>query len=394
MGDILKTGSVLLVTCMFLLYVNQVVRQYAEGLTTFALNQADTGTVPMPAMTACFENPLKPSLLIAYNTSPVFFEVPTQQSSGIPMNQSVKDIYEKASYLLGRDWNISINEYPSDKYLTLTTGLNNLAYSKNRSLPLEVIEMKTMSKGTCLVVVPRAEIEALTVFAFTFAFDENLNGDLPESVKIYLTPPEAYLGYAIGAMLDYNPYKNTIPLGKFETVALKLTEWFYYPGKGLCQNYPGSDSVYECIARKAWAKMKLLDPKACALTTHQSFFGLGVDFCKTRSDEDQNYDIQRKGMEEGMKACKIPCFKAEYDGDVLESQKMENTSRVELYIMMGTSTKKINIEHLVYDSLGMLGSLGGSLALFVGGSLLDFLLAIIDIVRRKRILKLSRINKN
>ena len=123
MVDFLKTASVLLLTCLFLFYVKEVVQQYAQGLTTFALKQVDTGSVPLPAMTICFDKLLKPSVLKPSDTDPEFFEVPTLYSSGIPMNASMKNIYEKASYLLGRDWNITVSHmYPSDHNLTLALG--------------------------------------------------------------------------------------------------------------------------------------------------------------------------------------------------------------------------------------------------------------------------------
>lgn len=122
MADFLKTACVLLLTCLFLVYVKQVFEQYAAGLTTFSLKQSDTGKVPMPAMTICLDPLLKKSVMKEYNTNPAFFEVPKLVTADIPMNESLTDVYAKASYLLGRDWNITIGHYPSGHNRTLTLG--------------------------------------------------------------------------------------------------------------------------------------------------------------------------------------------------------------------------------------------------------------------------------
>ena len=65
-----------------------------------------------------------------------------------------------------------------------------------------------------------------------------------------------------------------------------------------------------------------------------------------------------------------------------EFEKKNNISDFYLMIEMG-SNREIHIEYLIYDTLSLIGTIGGTLGLFVGFSFYDFLAMIIHFVFKK-----------
>ena len=57
--------------------------------------------------------------------------------------------------------------------------------------------------------------------------------------------------------------------------------------------------------------------------------------------------------------------------------------QVQVDVLFTVTTEKwVHMEYLIYDGIGMFGSIGGSLGLFVGFSLFDSLCMILDFVLR------------
>ena len=69
---------------------------------------------------------------------------------------------------------------------------------------------------------------------------------------------------------------------------------------------------------------------------------------------------------------------------VTKAKNIYPMGQVQLDVLFGVLPEKIHQkEYLIYDGIGMFGSIGGSLGLFVGFSLFDSLCFIMDFVYRK-----------
>ena len=60
--------------------------------------------------------------------------------------------------------------------------------------------------------------------------------------------------------------------------------------------------------------------------------------------------------------------------------KYYSTSDIEFYWMFPSTIIKVHNEYLIYDMTGLIGSIGGSLGLFVGFSFRDFFSYFIGLV--------------
>lgn len=79
------------------------------------------------------------------------------------------------------------------------------------------------------------------------------------------------------------------------------------------------------------------------------------------------------------KQCKIRG--SNLDVGVIKTKHIHPMGQVQLDVLLRvTPDKKNQMEYLIYDGIGMFGSIGGSLGLFVGFSLFDSICFLLDYV--------------
>ena len=80
-----------------------------------------------------------------------------------------------------------------------------------------------------------------------------------------------------------------------------------------------------------------------------------------------------------LKQCKIKG--SNLDVGVMKAKNIFPMGQVQVDVLFTVTTEKwVHMEYLIYDGIGMFGSIGGSLGLFVGFSLYDSICLIIDSV--------------
>ena len=73
----------------------------------------------------------------------------------------------------------------------------------------------------------------------------------------------------------------------------------------------------------------------------------------------------------------------QYKGSIASYDTTWNNTNAEICSSFTAPTVIVSEEYLIYDSVGMIGSVGGSLGLFLGFSFLGLLSDLIDFVQRK-----------
>ena len=90
--------------------------------------------------------------------------------------------------------------------------------------------------------------------------------------------------------------------------------------------------------------------------------------------------------------CPINCTTIEYTGrPTLKQQKSDKDAEVkkeklheyQWSFMMASSKTQVYQEYVVYDAMGLVGNIGGTLGLFLGFSFRDFILMSIDYLRNR-----------
>ena len=84
--------------------------------------------------------------------------------------------------------------------------------------------------------------------------------------------------------------------------------------------------------------------------------------------------------------CRIQCTRFEYNGKdiAIDSDKFQtgnNSATLALYY--GSDSRTVLKEYWIYDEIGLIGNLGGSLGLIMGFSVFGFISDILDVIQRK-----------
>ena len=107
-------------------------------------------------------------------------------------------------------------------------------------------------------------------------------------------------------------------------------------------------------------------------------------------NQPQVNDMITKLAPESLKSCTIKTPKVK---DAIEEVHVEDDVEDEftfiIYVEIG-ATRERQIEYLIYDTLSVVGTVGGTLGLFVGFSFYDFICMIIDLVFDKLSPKLQK----
>ena len=73
----------------------------------------------------------------------------------------------------------------------------------------------------------------------------------------------------------------------------------------------------------------------------------------------------------------------QYKGRIQSYERTWNNTNAEIFFSFNTPTTMIIEEYLLYDFVGILGSVGGSLGLFLGFSFLGLFSELIDLLQSK-----------
>ena len=91
------------------------------------------------------------------------------------------------------------------------------------------------------------------------------------------------------------------------------------------------------------------------------------------------YDILAPLGHESLKSCTVknPKIKLAYKTEVDNVEDVEDKFNFKIGVEIG-ATRERQVEYFIYDTLSMIGTIGGALGLFVGFSFYDFICMIID----------------
>ena len=147
---------------------------------------------------------------------------------------------------------------------------------------------------------------------------------------------------------------------------------------------------FKCLATRFAESDEFKCPKKCVSLINLSMMEAidhNVPICETDTEHYCMVGPEAIGTFMKLKSsCKKQC---ENKGSKLEIKKSEYAYPFQLGDMQKTVELRIlpeivyNKEYLIYDDIGMFGSIGGSLGLFLGFSLFDTLCMIVDFILRK-----------
>ena len=129
--------------------------------------------------------------------------------------------------------------------------------------------------------------------------------------------------------------------------------------------------------------------KKCITNRYRSVFDMysntSLQKCKTEAESIQNYIAMTKCYfsENTTNNCLDPCNIDIYTENSYIIERMNDKRNMTLIIKYESMAINVSEEYLVYDFANFIGTLGGSLGLFIGFSYTGFIGNIIDILFEK-----------
>ena len=329
-----------------------------------AIKQRSDIRTELPTTVLCFDPTAKKSILREHNISMYeFSNMHNKQRYPRPW----LDFYKKVHFRLGTDFYINIRDHPA-----LAIGSN---YINELNLTVNVEELFTFWFGFCYKIsLSMVEIDVL-IFNLIFDF-KVVQSDLPD-IEIILTSENNAFGVIASTWIFGNEFKivvNEDQSSGFKIKATKKTSLGIHNNCTLnvtknCLHEVISNSVYEC-------------DKICFPIIFSGMDSYDIPLCGSIEDyECMRWQMNKYLRYEASNICGTPCSIMEYVGKKSFGYKFYDNPYRNYYewrYLFDSRMIDVHEEYLVYDSTGFIGSVGGTLGLFIGFSFREIVNLIIE----------------
>jgi hypothetical protein len=396
-GDIIRKGALAILSLsalvFFGLHVREVIEKVLEQRTTFSNNQESHKTLYPPAITLCpgqIYNIVKRRELFNLTSDPFSLTYPLKNK-----NMSVFDQYREFAYILDKDFTIQW-QLSSNMFLNLSLGINKIENEpKYGNFEVDIEELFTLSSGLCYVVSAYNKMDE-TILSFIGLFLDYLVPDkeLPTSLNGFLAPKQDYPGVMYKSWKGSMPFAFEVPLGSSNMLSITKQSWLYYQNKNdrECVEYPEEQTCahyYSTVMIQTALEQSKCEP-FCVNVKTKALFDIAnmtdtIMECRTPEEDLCMYYalVSPKAIASAEVECKTPCQVTQYKTEVTRHADVFPKSRAYIGLVYRTTSVTINEEYLVYDFSSFIGSVGGSLGLFIGFSYFDFGNVIIKAFWRK-----------
>ena len=366
--NVLKKYRKLIIQCILYLillvvfvnfYLIDEIVNYAKGSTTLSSRTENVEYLEAPYMTLCLQPPFKPSMLLKH---------------GLPQNtKNIKDLYKTLKRVQKEERIMTIYENLSYKYeKDFNVRLERLEVLKNGSKLAEQIDFEIQiivtQSGLCHLIKYNMNVsindDMIRLHYSSKAFDY----DTPEYAKILLSSPHGWHGIVLDDWPFFDPTILKIPIEKLQaqrwTTKVSQTDYQYMTGT---INF--EQCLLEQIARNS----------VCKTNCYPLVFNFLPNFTLCHSEElSCMFNLlvnKRKYRYECLRAKK----NIQYKASIYPSFKLNsNGSDFTFVLHFDKGTKDIKEEVLIITTGSFIGSVGGSLGLFLGFSFFTYLSGIID----------------
>ena len=360
--------SFILVVIFFAVYVTDVWQKYKSEVTTFNTKRNSIEFHTWPSLTICIANAFKSKVLkekVGTARKAIF----VQDGLHSMNNTSVWDLFFEAAYKLDQDFVLNRVEN-SKKGLRLVK----LKVGDNNGLIVE--EMPTMKRGLCYNII---HLEAALIGSEKISIGvEPLNNtltdpdDQPSSVNIFLTSVNTRYNVIKHHWPFVSPFTTQKNFKFRRLVNLQIHEikWKFYKGNPDCIQGCGPEQcLNENVLLSATCKVKCLPVVLLGFYRNSS-----LAKCHSSADNDcmfKHFEAYYKSSE--YEACEKPESDTQFLVDENDSYFLDMPNPKDaVYINMEHPEDKETVkqEIRIYDEASLIGSLGGTLGLFIGFSFL------------------------
>ena len=335
----------------------QVFEQYSEKLTNTAKITERAETIEVPTFTIC--TGWKESIMEKYNIGLINFMVPPDNDTNLP--STVKDLFAETTYKLSEDFSISISGDLS-KPKPLEVGKNEIKEG-GVIRRFQVKESPSIYNGMCYIIIPDEILMRPFHDTLAISIARNLTDGNDEISKLFI-------------QISSNDTFNTINFKTSTIVNEVMEEEFVSNDTYMNIDYKleSTEFIKDCTESsffKCWAEQiaetkEFNCTKKCVPVVFRSImeiFDHDIPECFDNSEEYCMLGIEGyKKIQILISTCLKQCENkaSRLDINKVKSKPIYKQGQVQLDIYFKVSPEKITYkEYLIYDAVGMFGSIGG-----------------------------------
>ena len=334
-------------------YLIDEIVNYTKGGTTLSSRTENVEYLEAPYMTLCLQPPFKPSMLLKHG-------LPEDTKNGYDLFVAFQgmemEIYEDLTYEFKKDFDIKLEVlkngdksaeqiyFETQKVVTHRNGLCHLIqYNFNASTNDDKIRLYFSYKG--------------------------LYSDTPESANVLLSSPHGWHGIVVDDWPLFDPTILKIPIERQQvqrawTTKVSQTDYHYMTG---------TTDFEQCLLEQ------ITRHSLCKTNCYPLLFNFLPNYTLCNSEEmNCMYNLlaeKRKYRYE----CLCEKKNIQYKASIYPSYKLNTTTTDFAFVFyFDKGTKDIKEEILIITTGSFIGSVGGSLGLFLGFSFFTYLSGIIE----------------
>ena len=208
--------------------------------------------------------------------------------------------------------------------------------------------------------------------------------DLP-MLTIYFTSEQNAYGIMFSEWMDGEVLEFNIENNAYEEISLRPERYIFLKAKSKCFD----ESFYECFGSKFLSnnfngcKTKCLpyDNFLLNATYEEKQYAT----CQTHEELECSIEIAKSVFANitETNVCLKSCSILQYSGKVQYKETHDDEHSVELkYRFANPKSVKVHEEYLIYDGIGLIGSVGGTLGMFIGFSFTGVVTSFINFIKK------------
>jgi hypothetical protein len=367
----------------FVFSVHGVIGKFFEHQTTMSISQQPPQPLKPPAITFCpaegFDT-IKMLDKFSMKAGSKFLNVDPNNEK--IQNVSLVKVFKDSSYVIGSQISIKIVD-PMLKEgslgNSLKLGANMIQTPENETYEIQIYEMFTYYQGLC----------------YTMMMDKYMSHDQEDIILIFIEYGNfSSSPFPIEMELAEEVDRFDLITGEYELsspVRLKANLGSWYKVQGSIErrksmrdcDFETQDTIAICKGKHFIHQIEALKncPKKCVPVQLTNFKHLTKDIKDIcTSIEDHNCNTKAKANNPQGK-CIPPCDRSQYKAVIQETKSVlldyqNNTFAIQFNYQNNRIT--VHEEVLLFDFWTMVGTVGGSLGLFIGFSYFDFGVALLD----------------
>ena len=252
-------------------------------------------------------------------------------------------------------------------------------YSQKYHEIVYVSDMKTAYSGRCYIInTVTKEVKKGDFRYITVKFHDETKS--APQMQVYFTSRANAFGILANMWVEGEVWEVAINKNTYKRIALTPEKYVYLQDKS--KSECDTVSFYECFINEIWKNKFKGCPKRCSpipIPKHHEF-----EVCKQEVESTCAFHVIHNlfGNVTATGKCKKSCTTIQYSGKVLYEKLWEENGMKLSYRYAPPEDTTVFEEYLVYDAIGVIGAVGGTLGMCIGFSFTNLTHVIIICVQR------------